>query len=340
MSTQPKTFADSKAILVTGGRGFIGRHLVRHLAASRRETIISADLSPITPHPLEADCRHVEIELDLRDRTKVKEVLSNFDLELIFDLASVAEVGLSKEDYAQNVEMTRSMIECVSAFRIPKYIFYSTQFVFRKENALPKNDADYFPIEAYGESKIRSELLIRTELPPEQWVILRPTYIWGEGNRRFRDGFLHRLARGQLMISTRADLLRYYGYAGTICKQTDKLSTLSFNQLPSSTLYLSDQPISMVRFCEYFLAALGVGRVWRASGGMIRMLGRIGDVLHGAGVPFPISGLQSDEMTRSYPVPIEATLAVTKTTTNYERAAAAVVRWALSDPEFSRRIRR
>ena len=43
------------------------------------------------------------------------------------------------------------MIECILRFNVGTYVFYSTQFVFRKEGVLPADDQDYYPIEAYGE---------------------------------------------------------------------------------------------------------------------------------------------------------------------------------------------
>ena len=94
----------------------------------------------------------------------------------------------------------------------------------------------------------------------------------------------------------------------------------------------------MQDFCAYFLMALDRGRFWLVPASFLRILGKIGDAAESAGLRFPINGLQADEMTRSYPVPIEPTLSITGTSTEYRSAAATVVAWALSDPEFSRRV--
>ena len=269
---------------------------------------------------------------------KLRELFTQFDILAVFDLASIAAVNLSAREYSANMEMTRSMVECILRFNVGTYVFYSTQLVFRKEGALPAGDQDYYPIEAYGESKIQSEQLIRQTLPRDRWLILRPTYVWGEGNQRFRDGFLYRLARGQLMLPATPGLRRYYGYVGTVCEQTVKFATHPFSELPSRTFYLSDKPISMREFCEHLTLALGQGGVRTVPAALLRSLGRIGEIADAFGVPFPISKLQADEMTRHYPVPIEATLALTGASTDYGRATAAVVAWALADPEFGRRI--
>jgi nucleoside-diphosphate-sugar epimerase len=328
----------TKAVLVTGGRGFIGRQLVRYLVESQGAAVISIDVRPIEQP--EGDTRRTEVEIDVRDRDNLHDVFSQFEISTVFDLASITEVKLPKSEYVPNLEMTQAMVDCVLKFNVERYVFYSTQFVFRKEGALPANDQDYYPVDNYGESKIQSERWIRNNLPEDRWLILRPTYIWGEGHRRFRDGFLYRLARGQMMLPAAGNVLRYYGYVGTICRQTAMLTAHTIAKLPSRTFYLSDEPILMRKFCEYFVAAFGKGRVWPVPASALRVLGRIGDSAEAIGIPFPIRALQANEMTRNYPVPVEATLAITRTSTDYRQAAAAVVAWALSDPEFSRRVGR
>jgi hypothetical protein len=325
------------AILVTGGRGFIGAHLVRHLTTTfPSATVVSVDIAP-----LEKGCaRRVEIELDIRERAPLRDLFARFEFSKVFDLASVTEVGLARNEYAANIEMTRAVIDTVAACNVPKYIFFSSQLVFRKEGTLPAGDQDYYPIDAYGASKVQSELLIRSALPLDRWLILRPSYIWGEGHLRFRDGFLYRLAKGHLLIPNCETLARYYGYVRTICGQATKISEIPFRELGLKMYYLADAPISLKFLCHQLLPYLPGGRFRPVPSSLIRILGRLGDAVGHAGASFPISGLQASEMTRSYPIPIEPTLSLTGTTTHYPSAAAAVVAWALSDPAFRSRITR
>lgn len=327
-----------ETILVTGGRGFIGRHLVRQLLRSN-EVVVSVDVKRPSARRVD-EGGQIEIEVDVRDAAELRRVFGRFEFKVVFDLACIAELGLEPSMYLRNVEMTKSVLECVLAFEVPKYLFFSSQLVFRKEGALPIGERDYFAVNAYGAAKIQSEQLIRSMMPDHRWLILRPTYVWGEGNLRFRDGFLYRLAKGQLMIPAAKSAARYYGYVGTVCQQAEVLSSRRFGDLPCKVLYLSDPPIPMQAFCDYFLAALGCGMVWRVPGSAIRGLGRIGDAVARIGLPFPINRLQADEMTRSFPVPAEQTLRLTNISTDYSSAVAAVTSWALSDDEFRRRIRR
>lgn len=324
--------------MVTGGRGFIGTHLVQHLIATQNETVLSADVLPV--EPTDRQGQRIDTQIDIRDVDKLREIFTHFDISTVFDLASIAEVNLSSREYLANIEMTRSMVECVLQFDVKKYLFYSTQLVFRKEGALPTGDQDYYPIDAYGESKMKSEQWIRRLMPENRWLILRPTYVWGEGNQRFRDGFLYRLAKGQLLLPATRGLVRHYGYVRTVCEQTAKLADYPFADLPSRTFYLSDKPLSMLELCGHFTAALGQGRVRTVPSAFLRSLGRLGEAAGALGLSFPINKLQADEMTRHYPVPIEETLGLTGASTDYRNAAAAVVAWALTDPDFRRRVGR
>jgi len=328
----------TNAVLVTGGRGFIGRQLVQLLIESQGALVLSADVVPVVRG--QDDSRRIELDVDVRSRDKLSDIFTRFQITTIFDLASITEVMLPKSEYAPNLEMTQSMVDCALRFDVEKYVFFSTQLVFRKQGALPANDRDYWPIDDYGESKLQSEEFIRANLPKDRWLILRPTYVWGEGHRRFRDGFLYRLAKGQMMLPANDHVVRYYGYVGTICRQAAALAARPTDELPSQTFYLSDEPISMRKFCEYLVTALGQGGVWPIPAPILRALGRFGDAAGALGVSFPIRGLQANEMTRNYPVPVEATLALTGMSTEYPRAAEAVVAWAMSDPEFRRKIGR
>jgi nucleoside-diphosphate-sugar epimerase len=315
-----------KTILVTGGRGFIGTQLVRALAKrDDNNIVVSIDRRPVK----EAGAgKTVELVADVLEPDTLRALFRRFTFDLVFDLASITTVGLPAAEYEANADMTRAIVQRVEENRTPKYVFFSTQFVFRKPGVAPTTDTEYHPIEAYGESKIESELYIRRNLEPGVWTILRPTYVWGSGNVRFRDGFLYRLKRRQLCISNAADLYRYYGYVDTVCEQAIALGNGVATASHGATFYLSDPAISMAWFCELFIRHLGGGGFIRLPGQLVRLLGYLGDAIRAAGVRPPITSLQAREMTCDFPIDLARTLQYAPMVTNYEEAAAAVVRWA------------
>jgi hypothetical protein len=181
---------------------------------------------------------------------------------------------------------------------------------------------------------MQSEELIKSRLSPDKFLIMRPTYIWGPGCERFRDGLLYRLLKEQLIIPNDPDIRRYYGYVETIVSQTLALSSSSFIHLPKKVYYVSDAAINVGELCKYLILALGRGKVRTAPAWFIRMLGNTGALISKLGFHAPINPVQARELTKNFPVPIEPTLTLTRCFTDLRSAAAKTVRWARIAPHF------
>jgi nucleoside-diphosphate-sugar epimerase len=312
-----------RRVLVTGGRGFIGLHLVEMLARNHI-FVVSVDTRATLGETADGV---VQIAGDLRDRRLMRDCFAG-GCDCVFDLAAVADIRLGAAEYQRNIEQTKAMVEYCLEFSIKQYIFYSTQFVFRRPGVLPISDTDYEPSDAYGESKAKSEIFITKSLPADRFLILRPTYIWGPGLDRFRDGLLYRLLRAQLIICDDRTLKRYYGYVETIAAQTLAFVRLSFADLPRKVYYISDDGISVAEFCRHLVSALGRGKAWPAPAELIRVLGAAGALLDRAGIQAPINPVRARELTTNFPIPIEPTLRLTQCTTDLPSAAAKTVAWA------------
>ena len=169
--------------MVTGGCGFIGAHLVELLANNNLE-VISIDHRE---RAIKTADTIRDVVGDVRDRTLMSEIFSTGKFDYIFDLAAVSIIGLPSSEYRRNIDQTHAMLEYCLKYGMPKYIYYSTQSVFRKPGCIPSSDVDYAPIDHYGEAKVKSEELIHSSLPRNKFLILRPTYVWGPGHSGFRD---------------------------------------------------------------------------------------------------------------------------------------------------------
>ncbi|MCT2398071.1 NAD-dependent epimerase/dehydratase family protein [Novosphingobium mangrovi (ex Huang et al. 2023)] len=321
--TSPET-SNGRSAIVTGGRGFIGTHLVDLLLQEGCSVISIDTVAPNhSPDPLLQ-----EIQADLRDRSAMEAVFADNDIWCVYDLASFTEVDLDRTAYRRNVEATEAMVSYVSKRPGIKYIFYSTQFVHRVPDTLPSNDTDYRPIEAYGESKVLSEKEIYRVLPRDQFLILRPTYVWGPGLARFRDGLIKNLRKGRMLISSSRTLKRSYGYVETVARQTFEFSKLNFASLPHKAYYVTDAPIEMSTFSDHLIDAIGEGKYHKVPVPLIRLLGSVGNVMKRFGLPAPVNATQARELTTDFPVPSQRTFELTSAQTDYAVAAAKTVSWA------------
>jgi nucleoside-diphosphate-sugar epimerase len=218
---------------------------------------------------------------------------------------------------------------------VAKYVFFSTQFVFRKEGVSPSGPFDYAPFEAYGESKVASEKLVVERIPQERRLIVRPTYIWGPGLERFRTGLLSRLEKGQFMVSNDPQARRYYGYVETVAEQAYLLMTRWDDSSKAQVFYVSDDAIALPEFCQHLIAAMGAGRYWSVPPALIRLLGGVGGMMKSAGLRAPIDQIQARELTSRFPVPLAPTLELTGCRTDYPLAAKKTVAWARSKAELN-----
>ena len=110
----------SGRVMVTGGRGFIGAHLVELLSNNNLE-VISIDQKE---RPVKTTDTIIDVVGDLRDRTLMSEIFSAGAFDCIFDLAAISTIGLKPSEYKGNVAQTHAMIEYCLKYDVRKYIYY------------------------------------------------------------------------------------------------------------------------------------------------------------------------------------------------------------------------
>lgn len=186
-------------ILVTGGTGFLGTHLVGRLAAAGHSVRVFAR-SAAVPHP--------GIELtagDLRDVESVRRAVEG--AEAIYHLAGL--VSFDPRDgramYELHVEGTRRLLEAASESSVSRIILASTSgtLAVSKHEAIADENADY-PIAVVGRwpyylSKIYQEKLALRFCQEHSMalVVLNPSLLLGPGDDRLSSTwivskFLHR----------------------------------------------------------------------------------------------------------------------------------------------------
>jgi len=127
-------------VLVTGGCGFIGSNLVRHLRAERPEwTVVNLDLLTYAGNlenlkELEGDPRHVFVKGDIGDRELVERLLAEHRIEAILHLAAESHVDrsiLGPELFVRtNVLGTQILLEAAHRQRVRRFVMVSTDEVY------------------------------------------------------------------------------------------------------------------------------------------------------------------------------------------------------------------
>lgn len=152
-------------ILVTGGAGFIGSHLVDALVKSNHFVIVIDNLKR---GKLENIQRHIDdgkvkfIEIDINDYGLLLEVLEEVDL--VFHLAAQSNVvgSVDNPEYTikTNINGTFNMLMASSQKGIKKFVFLSSREVYGDQKYLPvKEDSKLNPKNMYGVSKASGEML-------------------------------------------------------------------------------------------------------------------------------------------------------------------------------------
>lgn len=151
------------SILVTGGAGYIGSHVVRQLGERGENLVILDDISSGVP---EAVLYGELIEGNTGDQALVSEILKKYQVESVLHFAAHTIVPESVENplkyYQNNTANTRNLLECCQNAGVKHFIFSSTAAVYGNlEGGVATEDTPTKPINPYGSSKLMSEWMLK-----------------------------------------------------------------------------------------------------------------------------------------------------------------------------------
>lgn len=163
-------------ILLTGGAGFIGSHVAESLLKSGHALSIVDDLndfySPALKKQNIASIRgsgdfdfH---ELDIRNISRVQEIVAGFRPDAVIHLAARAGVRPSLEQpilYEEvNIHATMGLLEACRVSGVRKFVFASSSSIYGVTNHLPFSEDDHanFPISPYAATKLAGEKIAFT----------------------------------------------------------------------------------------------------------------------------------------------------------------------------------
>lgn len=152
-------------ILVTGGAGFIGSHLVDKLI-KESEVIVLDNLSTGKEDNIKQHFNNPNFQFHKVDLVKEKICTYFKDVDVVWHLAANPDVKAAlkntRVDIDQNILATYRVLEAMRKSNVKKIIFTSSSAVYGEANKIPTPE-DYgplMPISLYGASKLSCEVLI------------------------------------------------------------------------------------------------------------------------------------------------------------------------------------
>jgi UDP-glucose 4-epimerase len=153
-----------ETILVSGGCGYIGSHVVRQLSESGRKVVIYDNLSTGSRSALIHGEELVEGELADHDRLDGLFAEYHFTTVLHFAAAIIApeSVSLPLKYYGNNTRNTLGLLEACVKHDVKRFIFSSTAAVYGiPGSGVAVEESTLAPINPYGTSKLMSEWMLR-----------------------------------------------------------------------------------------------------------------------------------------------------------------------------------
>ncbi len=186
--------------LVTGGAGYLGRHLVAALRA------LGCEVRVLDVVPVEGDA----VVGDVRDPRAVREAVDGVDV-VFHTAAAMSFVGLARRAtrtrvYGINVEGTRVVVAACREAGVERLVHTSSANVCIDREVIDADESTPYAasfVDLYGASKVAGERLVRAaDGDGLRTVALRPGGIWGPGEGGYMvRKFLEQLVSGRLVAT-------------------------------------------------------------------------------------------------------------------------------------------
>jgi UDP-glucuronate 4-epimerase len=198
-----------ETVLVTGGAGFIGSHLVERLLTDGRRVICVDNFDPF--YPPSVKWRNLEgvldspsftlVHSDIRDQNRIEGLFRTSEIDSVIHLAGRVGVRPSLRQPAAyqdvNITGTAALLEAVRTHDVRNFVFASSSSVYGGRTQVPfrENDAVDQPVSPYAMTKRASELLCYTYHHLYRFPVTCLRFFTAYGPRQRPDLAIHTFAR-------------------------------------------------------------------------------------------------------------------------------------------------
>ena len=150
-------------ILVTGGAGYIGSHIVEQLIKNNDTVIILDNL--VTGYKKLINKKAIFIKADIKNKSKISKVISDYDITSIIHLAAYLNVSEAEKNkkkyYTNNIIGTQKLLEACKNSNVKNIIFSSSCSIYGNVKGSVNESKKPNPQGYYGYTKFKGEELIK-----------------------------------------------------------------------------------------------------------------------------------------------------------------------------------
>lgn len=302
------TLQANRKVLITGGSGFIGTNLVDYLEGLNNTDILNLDKA--SPRKRTQDVYWKEV--DIMDEENVRQVVRDFRPLHVIHLAARTDLDekRSLEGYEENIVGTENVLKAVNETDSVQRVIVTSSMLVNSVRKTVSSDEDYSPPNLYGQSKVRTETITRQFGLRCEWIIVRPTTIWGPWNFTHVNGFFRILRKGLYIHPGRKPILKSYGYVGNVAYQIVGLLEAPGDGIHHKTFYVGDPPIDLRLWVDEFSQMLRGKKVRAAPIFAMKLIASLGDLFETFRMKPPLTSFRLNNMTIDNIIDVEETLAV------------------------------
>ena len=148
-----------KNILITGGAGYIGSHIIEILIKNKKNLFIVDNLS--TGFKMLINKKADFYNLNILNTSKLKKIIIEKKIDSVIHLAASLSIGVGekypKRYYKNNVLGTKSLLKACDNSFVKNFIFSSTAAVYKDKQKIVNEKSIINPKSVYGKTKLLAE---------------------------------------------------------------------------------------------------------------------------------------------------------------------------------------
>ncbi|MEH6305813.1 NAD-dependent epimerase/dehydratase family protein [Olivibacter sp. CPCC 100613] len=218
-------------ITIIGGSGFVGTHLLTQFYESDMNDLLNIDKAPSKKHAAISTLGNV------LNRDLLTQQLKGSDIVILLAAEHRDDVNPVSLYYDVNVVGMKNTLAAMEANSIKRLLFVSSVAIYGLDKDNPNECTAAAPFNHYGISKWQAEQVLQDWYKShEDWNIniVRPSVIFGEGNRGNVYNLFQQIASGKFMMIGKGDNRKSMAYVGNIVAF---LAYLTSKQLEGYNVY-------------------------------------------------------------------------------------------------------